>query len=83
MPKKLNIIFDAQNDARKNLVTRMAAAVSSGISCEQTLPIKWLICHLWNRSAWLHSFAVGYVACLLLGVVEFASSRSSFCGEPG
>ncbi len=68
---------------RKNLVTRMAVAVSSGISFEQNLPIKWLICHLWNRSAWLYSFAVGYVACLLLGVVEFASSRSSFCGEPG
>ena len=41
MPKKLNIIFDAQNDAQ-NLVSRMAAAVSSVISCEQSLPSKQL-----------------------------------------
>ena len=50
---------------RKYLVSRVAAAVSSGISLDQNLPIKWLICHLWNRSAWLHTCTEGYVDWLI------------------
>ena len=67
---------------RKNLVSRMAAAVSSGISCDLTLPIKWLICHLWNRSEWLHACAEGYVVCLMLGMGELRREVAAAC-HPG
>ena len=67
---------------RKNLVSRMAAAVSSGISCDQNLPSTWFFCHLWNRSEWLHACAEGYLVCLILGIDELQQEVAT-AGHPG
>ena len=49
----------------------MAAAVSSGISCELTLPSAWLVVLPSLESIWMASAcAEGYVVCLMLGMGE-------------
>ncbi len=55
----------------KNLVSRMAAAVSSGISTELTLHNAWLVVLSSLESIWMASAcAEGYVVCLMLGMGE-------------
>ena len=49
---------------RKNLVSRVAAAVSSGISCELILPNAWLVVlpsleSIWMASACAESYVSG------------------------
>ena len=81
MPKKLNIIFDAQNDAQ-NSVSRMAAAVSSGISSELTLPSAWLVVLPLESICMASACAEGYVVCIMLGMGELRREVAAAC-HPG
>ena len=68
---------------RKNSVSRMAAAVSFGISCELTLPSAWLVDLSSLESIWMASAcAEGYVVCLMLGMGELRREVAAAC-HPG
>ena len=69
---------------RKNLVSRMAATVSSGISCELTLPSAWLVDLSSLESIWMASAcAEGYVVCLMLGMGELRREVAAACHQGG
>ncbi len=69
MPKKLNIIFEAQNDAQK-------FGVLNGRGCflrylmRTVFAQQAVVCHLWSRSGWRHTCAESYVVRLMLAIDE-------------